>query len=146
MSFLDLSLRLRFVWMLCLTGTLGPSETCECESYSCSQLKLMCFCLGSVCWPKQWCVDEFICMRACVVFLCGGFLEKSWSWVSMLWNVNCLHDNSPVSSFGFHLLGACRGSQTKCHACHGIIPLIDLSYLKNTYSSMQISVSSPVRH
>lgn len=77
-------------------------------------------------------------------FCVRAFWKKSWSWVNMLWNVNCLHDNSPVSSFSFHPQGACWGGQTKCHACHGISLLIDLGYLKNTYSSMQISISSPL--
>lgn len=66
------------------------------------------------------------CMHACVVFLCEGFLEKSWSWVNMLWNVNCLHDNSPVSSFRLSSAGFVQPNRV----CHGIGPLIDLSYLK----------------
>ncbi|CAB1442544.1 unnamed protein product [Pleuronectes platessa] len=47
-----------------------------------------------LCPPLRVCLD--------VVSRChsGTFTdEESWSRVNMLWNVNCLHDNSPVSSF-----------------------------------------------
>lgn len=35
--------------------------------------------------------------------------EKTCSWVNMLWNVNSLHDNSPVSSFRLSSAGRTLG-------------------------------------
>lgn len=35
--------------------------------------------------------------------------KKSCSWVNMLWNVNSLHDNSPVSSFWLSSAGRTLG-------------------------------------
>lgn len=86
----------------------------------------MCVCVSA--WAL---VCRFIHMHACLCCLsvCEGFLEKSWSWVNMLWNVNCLHDNSPVSSFRLSSSG-CMPRQPN-QVCHGISPLTDLSYLKN---------------
>lgn len=45
-------------------------------------------------------------------FCVRAFWKKSWSWVNMLWNANCLHDNSPVSSFRLSSAG-CMQRQPK---------------------------------
>lgn len=112
--------------MLCLAGTPGPSETCEHKSNSFSQPKVMCI---WVCVSLIVVVCQFIHMRVCLCCLpVWRLLEKSWSRVNIVWNVNCLHDNSPVSSFRLSSVG-CVPKQPN-QVCHGINPLIDLSYLK----------------
>lgn len=49
----------------------------------------------------------YACLEACPCFLFGK--KKTCSWVNMLWNVNSLHDNSPVSSFRLSSAGRTLG-------------------------------------